>query len=305
MFGIGATVTGFAGSWNWLFELTSHFKVQLAAALLVLTVLLCWGRRWRWAAWVGLACGLNGIAVGWAVRPSSPGAAPEAPAFRLLSLNVHTANTRSDLVRTAIREGNPDVIVLLEVNDRWIQELASLRNEYPAAVLEPREDNFGIALFSRLPLQRTEILELGDVPVPSIAVEIGWGGRVLRLLGTHPVPPGSPEYAGERNRQLAAIAEWARMQPGPVVVAGDLNATPWSPYFRALLDSGRLSSAQPDWGWYPTWPSGAWPLRIPLDHCLVSSEVAVRRRWVGEGVGSDHFPLWVDLAWRGPDPDGR
>jgi len=37
-------------------------------------------------------------------------------------------------------------------------------------------------------------------------------------------------------------------------------------------------------------------LRIPLDNCLVSEEVAVAGRRVGPDIGSDHLPLVVDFA---------
>jgi endonuclease/exonuclease/phosphatase family metal-dependent hydrolase len=80
------------------------------------------------------------------------------------------------------------------------------------------------------------------------------------------------------------------------VVLGDLNATPWSPYFRnleraaSLRDTGRRS------GWRPTWPSALPPLWIPLDHCLVSKEIPYASRTVGNYVGSDHFPIIVDVV---------
>ena len=49
-----ATLTGFLGRFWWIFELTSHFRPQLAAALAALAALWTLKRRWRWrgfAAW--------------------------------------------------------------------------------------------------------------------------------------------------------------------------------------------------------------------------------------------------------------
>jgi endonuclease/exonuclease/phosphatase (EEP) superfamily protein YafD len=39
-------------------------------------------------------------------------------------------------------------------------------------------------------------------------------------------------------------------------------------------------------------------LRIPIDHCLVSSELVVLEHTVGPDIGSDHYPLLVTLAVR-------
>jgi len=60
-------------------------------------------------------------------------------------------------------------------------------------IAEPREDHFGIALFSRLPLTNSGVVELGGAGVPSIATTIFIGGQQVFLLGTHPLPLGSAE----------------------------------------------------------------------------------------------------------------
>ena len=44
-----------------------------------------------------------------------------------------------------------------------------------------------------------------------------------------------------------------------------------------------------------TWPSGLILLRIPIDYCLVSEGIGVMDVQVGPDIGSDHFPLIVDL----------
>ncbi len=161
---------------------------------------------------------------------------------------------------------------------------------------EPRADNFGIALLARTPVELADVIVLGDAEVPSIAVTLRLGETQVRLLGTHPLPPGTPASSWARNDQLRAIAEWSQRQTGPAIVIGDLNATPWSPHFAKLLSDGRLKLARPNWTVAASWPA-QFPscLRIPLDHCLTTRELAVTRYETGEDVGSDHLPLLVDL----------
>lgn len=44
-----------------------------------------------------------------------------------------------------------------------------------------------------------------------------------------------------------------------------------------------------------SWPAGFRPLAIPIDHCLTSSGLRIDSRGMGPYIGSDHFPLVVDL----------
>lgn len=83
------------------------------------------------------------------------------------------------------------------------------------------------------------------------------------------------------------------------MLAGDFNATPWSPFFRDFLRHSRVSAGASTWSLNPTWPAGSVGtvlLRIPLDHCRVSADLAVVSQQVGPDIGSDHFPLQTDLA---------
>ena len=82
----------------------------------------------------------------------------------------------------------------------------------------------------------------------------------------------------------------------PVIVLGDLNATPWSPVFKKLLGETRLVDARRGFGLRPTWPSTFPPLWIPIDHCLVSPGIEIRDFRVGPACGSDHHALVVDMA---------
>ena len=80
------------------------------------------------------------------------------------------------------------------------------------------------------------------------------------------------------------------------MLLGDLNATPWSPAFRSLLRNSDLRDSRQGFGIHSTWPSGTWIMRVPLDHILVSGQVAVHSRVVGPDVGSDHRGVVVEFS---------
>jgi endonuclease/exonuclease/phosphatase (EEP) superfamily protein YafD len=97
----------------------------------------------------------------------------------------------------------------------------------------PREDNFGIALYSKLPFTKCNVVELGQAGVPSIVAEFDIQGQTLTVLGTHALPPIDNAYSWFRNNQIEAVATYLVSVAGPKVLLGDLNMTPWSPYFGA------------------------------------------------------------------------
>ncbi|HVR35795.1 MAG TPA: endonuclease/exonuclease/phosphatase family protein [Methylomirabilota bacterium] len=290
------TLTGFMASAGWLFELTAHFRVQYAASFALLMLTLACLRR-RMAA---LCCGAGMLVNLAIVLPLYFGGNATAPVdasrLRLMVVNVNSSNPSADSVRALIDARAPALVLFMEVNDRWMELLSPLHDHYPHRIRAPREDNFGIALFSRLPLEGTRVISPGDAGVPSIRTQVRVAGTEMLLLGTHPLPPGSAEYARLRNGQLKAVAELMRDAPRPAVLIGDLNTTPWSPHFRQLIETGGLVNSAQGHGIQPTWPAGFWPARIPIDHVLVSPDIAVLDREVGDPIGSDHLPLIVELG---------
>jgi endonuclease/exonuclease/phosphatase (EEP) superfamily protein YafD len=255
---------------------------------------------------LALACGLgavgNGLVMAVALWPWAPEPTAGGPRLRLVAVNVQRENTQSDRVIEFVRRVDADLVVLIEVDDRWLADLAPLNATYPHRIVEAREDNFGIAVFSRLHLEEGRIVELGEAEVPSIAANVRLGAASVALLATHPVPPSSAENARLRNEQLRRIADHARAAVRPAVVLGDLNCTPWSPWFRALIEASGLRAAGRGWRLGGTWP--AWlPLgRIRLDYGLVDPRLTVLDAQIGPRVGGDHLPVIVDLLAPGLRP---
>ena len=297
-----ATLTGFLGRLWWVFELTCHFRLHLAVALGAMAIVWAVKRSWRMAAVCGVAAAVNAVLLLFLLWPGGKTVVAAGPRLRLVAINVHTENERSDLVLEFLRRTDADVILLMEVNDRWMNALASLRTHYPQVIAEPREDNFGIALFSRLPLTNSEIVEFGKAEVPSIATTLEVGVQSVFLLGTHPLPPGSAGNARLRNEHFQEIATLIRRQSMPAIVLGDLNSTPWSPYFTDLLRHSGLKNASQRRALVGSWPAWLPALRIPLDHCLLAASIYVTDTRPGPKVGSDHLPVVVDVQI--PTPSG-
>jgi len=131
-----------------------------------------------------------------------------APICRLLMANVYTQNMEHDKLLSYILSETPDVIVLLEVNRRWMNALDTLRASYPFYIEAPSSDNFGIAFYSKLPVSAKTIKVIGDAQVSSIHAVVIHDGHPLNIIGTHPLPPGGKMYWKWRNDQLDKVASY-------------------------------------------------------------------------------------------------
>lgn len=299
--GLFATLLTFAGQgfgrWWWPLELACHFTPYYAAALLLATPLfLVQGpqRRPRLGVAAAVALAINA----WLLSPFLLPAgrhSKDQPTLRVITLNVLTSNRRHDEVLRLVEQVDPDVLALIEVDRSWIGDLAPLFERYPTAHTLPRSDNFGVALFSRLPAASIETLDLANSEVPSIAAEFNTVVGPVTVLATHPLPPIGAEHARLRNDHLAAIAAWSRDQTGEHIVVGDLNITPWSPYFRQTLAESRLEDSAAGRLLRPTWWAGKNLIGLPIDHVLHTPGLRVVGREVGPDVGSDHRSVTVDF----------
>lgn len=251
-----------------------------------------------------LTLGLN---VGW--WASSDRSAPSGkpiPDFqvKVVSFNVLTSNPNHAGVLQWLQQSDADIIFLMEVDRIWAKALQPLLTTHPHHLIQPRSDNFGIALYSRLPAESMRILDSALLPLEhasesglctaSIEARFKSSSREWIFVGTHPVPPMGADYAAARDQQLRALSQHIAHTGLPCLLAGDLNTSPWSHSFRQLSAGGSLHAAPG--AWKPTWRVGSL-FAIPIDHALCSSPLLIKSRMIGIDLGSDHRPQVIELGW--------
>jgi endonuclease/exonuclease/phosphatase (EEP) superfamily protein YafD len=284
---------------SWLAELFSHFRLYylLVQALLILTFL--YGRRYLLVA-VTLALALpNAWYVGPYLSPllrNSAAVAGQNSTVSLVGLNLNNRNTDYTRAREYLDSLSADVLVLQEYTPRWHADLAYLREQYPYFMAHPREGAWGMAMFSRLPLKDQRVLNLSDMPAVNLFARIDLGGEEVEFYGVHLFAPTSKEPATMRRVQLERLASDMGAGASPRLVIGDLNVTPFSPYFADLLRDTGLTDARRAQGLQVTWPTYAIPIWIPIDHCLADESVPVLDVRHGPDMGSDHYPLEVTVG---------
>ncbi|RKZ90469.1 MAG: endonuclease/exonuclease/phosphatase family protein [Candidatus Parabeggiatoa sp. nov. 1] len=288
------SLAGYLGTVYWMFELTSHFKVQYLALSLFCALVFSWARLWRWASLGLLGIVLNGsVVLSWYV-PNTETAA-QNPHLSVLLANVNIRNKNYSALLELVKTENPAILIVQEANAGWIKQLQML-DKWPYRVAPPKSYGFGTVIVSRFPFEQTQILSLGTGGRESILVKIKINGKLISLLTTHPLPPISQELFRHRNSQLFAANSVIKQLSTPKILIGDLNISMWSPVYSKLLSNTGLVNARQGFGILPTWPTTLPFLMIPIDHCLISSDIKVVNIRTARRIGSDHLPLIVELA---------
>ena len=156
---------------------------------------------------------------------------------------------------------------------------------------QPRRRRGDPVAAGRLPRARTANASMAGPSPPPRSISAARSSRSARCICIGPGRSTSPGRSTTCTPLLAAMAETA-------ILAGDLNATPWSAASARIADAGGLTPVGP---LGPTWlyraAAGVPALRRPADRPGLRQ--GRRRRALGahaRSVGSDHLPVLVEFS---------
>lgn len=281
----------------YLCELIGNFRAYILA-LLVPCALILWFTEKRKRALLYAAASVwcsFGVITPAFVHPQPP-AGNET--IKIMSFNVLGNNREDKAVIDQIKRHDPDVLTVLEYTHQWPTVLQRLNEIYPYRLEQPRWHGFGIALFSKRPFTNSSATQITKdlTDNPFVTADIEVSGRTLRLAGLHLLSPMNRARLKIRNRQLAEIAEILVQRDVPTIVMGDFNCTPWSPFLSDFMQHAQLRDSRNGFGYQPSWNALRPLLSIPIDHALVSAQIHVHSRLLGDNAGSDHLPLVFEVS---------
>lgn len=232
----------------------------------------------------------------------APAPTPGAPRphLKVMACNVLTPNRQAPRLLGLIERYQPDVLVLLESDLWWQQQMQPIEAAYPHRVAVPLDNLYGMHVYSRLPLSHTEVSYLVEHDVPSIHASVHVTPElIVRMHFLHPAPP-SPienEESTERDVELLMVAKSLQDETTPVIVTGDLNDVAWSPTTRLFRKISGLLDPRVGRGMFNSFHAKYLFARWPLDHFFHSDHFQVVRIERLPSMGSDHFPVFLELQY--------
>jgi len=218
--------------------------------------------------------------------------------LKLLVSNVYEHNENYKGCLEVIEKANPDVILLLETNQRWKEAVKPLDASYPYSIKVPLENTYGMLFYSKFPLRNEEVRYLVEVDIPSIHTQLQLpSGNWVQCYGLHPTPPVPNENprSTERDKELLLVADMAKDHQLPVLVFGDLNDVAWSYTTNLFLKMSGLLDPRRGRAFLNTFHAKYPLLRFPLDHVFCSTDFKLIEIKRLENYNSDHFPVFIHL----------
>lgn len=229
-------------------------------------------------------------------------AGPVSPdrTFSLMISNVLQDNKETERLLALIKSRKPNLIVLSETSHDWAEAMEDLHDDYPYRQAKVLDNTYGIMLFSQLEIVESEIRYLVEDHIPSIFALVKLpSGDTFQLFCIHPTPPvpGENVRSTERDKEILLVGKLAKKSPLPVIVSGDLNDVAWSYTNQLFQNTSGLLDPRRGRGFYNTFHAQHRFFRYPLDHvfCSVHFQLVEIERL--PDIGSDHFPMWVKLAY--------
>jgi len=307
------------------------------APLPFLVLAALWKRNGRaLLASLGALLVVAGVMMGFRVPLGGWGAALTAqgrPRVRVLEYNIRGGLNGYSALEAEIERYRPDVVILAEAagwsrDDTLKQELARLLPGWQYA------EGGDVRVASRWPVVEAEAFPLGTGAVSSpdldrqkvrVVVQAPFGR--FQVVGVHFYTalhgrtllnqrrrfPAYLRHTGEvRMDQAQDVLSYIERLDGPLILAGDFNTPPAGAIYGRLTERLRDAFAEAGLGWGHTYPS-VWTTptlrgrsyRLPwsmlrIDYVFHSAHWQATASEVGGRAGSDHRPLFAELALTDP-----
>jgi endonuclease/exonuclease/phosphatase (EEP) superfamily protein YafD len=281
----------------WTIDIFSHFPVQYAL-IAVLLLILCLWKRYVVPACLAAVLFLFNISAIVDYGSIASASLDQKNTFTVTSANINKSNNDLSNVVARLWAADPDILLLLEVTGENITSLQPLVQGYPHRIvnLNIGSSGTGTVLVSKFPILDPHVIKYSEFGNMLVATTMKIHNKTISFYGVHFPKPMNVNEFPERTNQIVSLAGDIRKQKRPVIIAGDFNTTPYSPIFKKLLHDSRLKDTRDGFGWLPSWPAYLPPMWIPIDHILVSQDIAVLTRETGPYIGSDHYPVIAELS---------
>lgn len=190
--------------------------------------------------------------------------------FKLAHINLTNTSSRQE-VFAVLRDIDAELISLHEVTpdwEKWLTDSLNSSHQFNHTMIDL--GLFGMAIFSKYPLEPVDTFYFNDVP--NLKVRINKGeDHAFNLISLHTLPALDDLSKQQLQAHLEMVKKEANSINTPLLITGDFNAVSWSAQLQEFMNQTGLIESRT--GFMPGSTSGSISLfDVPLDHILYSGE---------------------------------
>ena len=137
----------------------------------------------------------------------------------------------------------------------------------------------------------------GPLQTPMISADLEHKDNKFEVIAVHTTPPTSSLYFENTKRMLENISKYINAEDKTYILIGDINTSFFSYNYKNFKKKTKLQETGNIFT--PTWcTKWLFPMRISLDHILVSKNIKTLTFKTGKKVNSDHFPIYATLTFK-------
>lgn len=220
----------------------------------------------------------------------------EEAGIHILIGNVYQPNKEYGKAISLTKSLDPDLAFFVETDSAWEKGLRELEKDFPVHIKIPKDNTYGLLLYSKLEIIRQEINYLVDDEIPSLEIDLKLrNGEVITIYAIHPTPPvpGENDESTERDAEILIVGKKSKENHRPSLVIGDLNDVAWSYTTELFLKISEMADPRRGRGLFNSFHAKIPILRWPLDHVFLSRHFGLNSIKVERTIGSDHFPISI------------
>lgn len=213
--------------------------------------------------------------------------------FRLLSFNIEDSNFENGArIADLIIASKADVVEIFEAGPVF-SEMDRILKVYPyrigCGVMTTDCDSL---LLSKRPFQTQLMRSLGSLwDNRFLLATIDMDGQPVNFASVH---LSKPYFDAFHQIELGLLAPALNDVKGPLILAGDFNASVITPDMRDFLAATSLRHAFPE---PATWPIAAGAYGITIDHVFARAPLRlISVKQIRDAMGSNHFGLMTEFS---------
>lgn len=231
----------------------------------------------------------------------------EKPIFKIIQFNKFFDNKNLDDIHEEITKSNADIVVLQEADNDFARKEKRINSQYNHMFTDANDHPYGLMIFSKYPFIEEQKFPIDNTYEKSdgyrIVIQPNGFKNPIALFSVH-ATNAFPKISWLQRNELLKSASHAikKYDARHKIFVGDWNITPYSPFFKQVLNITGLNTAYNYLSPKPTWPNITFLPRfvavifqIPIDHILFSKDLIAVSKTIGKALGSDHHMLEMDF----------